>query len=381
MLELKTGIKELLGVARAKGASDLHLVVNNPPVLRIDGNLFPLEEYPELTPEDTYSIFQSIASDEQQAIFKASRELDFSLEIPEISRVRVNVSLQRDSVSFVFRLIPIKVPTFTELGLPEVCKALATLPKGLVLVTGPTGAGKSSTMAAMLNYLNQRAGKKIVTIEDPIEYVFPRGKCLISQRQLGTDTNSFRDAIEHALRQDPNVIMIGEMRDLETVSNALTAAETGHLVLSTLHTRGAAASVSRIIDVYPSPQQLTVRTQLANVLQGVVSQSLLHRADGKGRVAAFEVMVATNAIRTLIRDDKVTQIQGFIETGQAEGMMSMNQSIGKLLLSGVITKEEAMSIAPTVKEAENRVKDPFAFTDTTRGKYTSVTNGMVSQPV
>ena len=380
MLELKAGIKELLSIAREKGASDLHLLVNNPPVIRIDGNLFPLGDYPELLPEDTHSIFQLITSDDQQQLFKVNRELDYSLEIPEISRVRVNVSLQRDSISFVFRLIPLKVPTFQELGLPEICKGLATLSKGLVLVTGPTGAGKSSTLAAMLNYLNQRAGKKIITIEDPIEYVFPRGKCLISQRQLGTDTNSFHDAIKHALRQDPNVIMIGEMRDLETVSNALTAAETGHLVLSTLHTRGAAASISRIIDVYPSPQQLTVRTQLANVLQGVISQTLQHRADGKGRVAAFEVMVATPAIRTLIREDKVAQIQGYIDSGQNEGMISMKQSLGKLLLAGVITEGEATSVAPSVKEAEVKTRDPFAFSDTTRGKYTPFTSGIVPQP-
>jgi twitching motility protein PilT len=370
MLELKTGIRELLGIARAKKASDLHLVVNNPPVLRIDGKLFPLGEYPELTGEDTQAIFQLITTEDQQQLFKVNRELDYSLEIPEISRVRVNVSLQRDSISFVFRLIPLKVPTFEELGLPDICKGLATLSKGLVLIT----------LAAMLNYLNQRVGKKIVTIEDPIEYVFPRGKCLISQRQLGNDTNSFHDAIKHALRQDPNVIMIGEMRDLETVSNALTAAETGHLVLSTIHTRGAAASISRII-VYPSPQQLTVRLQVANVLQGVISQTLQHRADGKGRVAAFEVMVATNAIRTLIREDKVAQIQGYIDSGQNEGMISMKKSLGKLVLAGVITEEEAMLVAPTVKEAEVRSRDPFAFTDTARGNYPSITGGVIQQGV
>jgi twitching motility protein PilT len=223
----------------------------------------------------------------------------------------------------------------------------------------------------MLNYLNQRTGKKIVTIEDPIEYIFPRGTCLISQRQLGNDTNSFNEAIKHALRQDPNVIMIGEMRDLETVSNALTAAETGHLVLSTLHTRGAAASISRIVDVFPSPQQLTIRLQLANVLQGVISQALLHRVDGKGRVAAFEIMVTNNAIRSLIREDKITQIQNYIESGQNEGMISMKQSLGKLLQAGLITPEEAISVAPSVKEAENKIKSRFDFSDIIRDKNTT----------
>ena len=371
-MEIATDIKELLTLAREKKASDLHLVVGNPPVLRIDGTLFPLTEYPEFASEDTRAIFNSIASEDQQQIFKIQRELDYSLEIPEVSRVRVNVSRQRDSISLVFRLVPLSVPTFKELGIPEICKGLATLTKGLVLVTGPTGAGKSSTLAAMLGYLNQHVGKKIVTIEDPIEYVFPRGKSLITQRQLGSDTNSFEEGIKHSLRQDPNVIMIGEMRDLDTVSNALTAAETGHLVLSTLHTRGAAASISRIIDVYPSPQQLTVRLQVANVLQGVISQTLHRRSDNKGRVAAFEVMIATNAIRTLIRDDKIAQMQGFIESGQNEGMISMKQSLAKLVLAGLISEQEATSDISSAKEAEIRTRDPFAFVDTNQGKYQSI---------
>ncbi len=345
-------ISSLLRIALARGASDLHFVVPNPPVLRINGRLTILDDWPKVSPEITSEIFHSITSKFQQQMFEQEQELDFSLEMPEISRFRVNVSLQRGNVSLVFRLVPLKVPTMEELGLPEICKKLALLPRGLVLVTGPTGSGKSSTLAAMLNYLNENEGKKVVTIEDPIEYVFPTGKCVISQRQLGSDTKSFGAAVERALRQDPNVIMIGEMRDLATMSSALTAAETGHLVLSTIHTRGAAQSISRIIDVFPAAQQQLIRIQLANVLEGVISQALLRRADGKGRIAAFEVMLGTTAIRNLIREDKLTQIPVFMESGREDGMKLMHKDLEKLISDGTITAEEALTLVPGIKDAE-----------------------------
>jgi len=349
-------INELLRIALTRGASDLHFVVPNPPVLRISGRLTILDNYPRVTPEMTASMFQSISSRTQQQTFEQEQELDFSYEIPEISRFRVNVSYQRGSISLVFRLIPLRIPTFEELGLPDICKTFALLPRGLVLVTGPTGSGKSSTLAAMLNYLNENSERKIVTIEDPIEYVFPTGKCVISQRQLGSDTKAFGTAVEHVLRQDPNVIMIGEMRDLETMSSALTAAETGHLVLSTLHTRGAAQSVSRIIDVFPAAQQQLITLQLANVLEGVISQALLRRADGKGRVAAFEVMVGTTAIRNLIRENKLNQVPVFMESGREEGMRLLHQELERLLLAGTITLEEALTLTRGTKEAEAMTK-------------------------
>ena len=342
-------IKAILRLALEKGASDLHFVVPNPPILRINGRLVILRDWPAVTPEDTVAIFQSIATKYQQEQFSQEKELDFPLELPEISRYRVNASFQRDSISLVFRLVPLIIPTFEDLGLPEICRTLAMLPRGLILITGPTGSGKSSTLAAMLNYLNENVEKKVVTIEDPIEYVFPTGKCVVSQRQLGSDTRSFGAAVEHALRQDPNVIMIGEMRDLPTMASALTAAETGHLVLSTLHTRGAAQSISRIIDVFPATQQQLVRIQLANVLEGVISQALLSRADGKGRVAAFEVMLCTTAIRNLIRESKLNQIPVFMESGQEDGMKPLHKDLERLISEGTITADEALMLLPGVK--------------------------------
>ncbi len=279
-------ITGLLGSALQKNASDVHLIVPYPPILRVDGRLTVLGEWPSVSPEMSASIFRAISSEKQQQIFDDQLELDFSYEVPGVSRFRVNASYRRGGISLVFRPIKSKIPTIDELGLPDICKALVQLPRGLILITGPAGSGKSSTLAAMLNYINEINEKNVITIEDPVEFLHQSKKCIISQRELGGDTKSFASSLTHVLRQDPDVIMIGEMRDLETMSTAITAAETGHLVLSTLHTRGAAESVSRIIDAFPAAQQTQIRTQLSDVLEGVISQVLLRRADGKGRIAA-----------------------------------------------------------------------------------------------
>jgi twitching motility protein PilT len=376
-LDFSMEISSLLRIALAQGASDLHFVVPNPPVLRINGRLTTLDAWPRVTPEITSEIFHSVTSKIQQQMFEQEQELDFSLEMPELSRFRVNVSLQRGSVSLAFRLVPLKVPTMKELGLPEICKKLALLPRGLVLVTGPTGSGKSSTLAAMLNYLNENERKKVVTIEDPIEYVFPTGRCIISQRQLGSDTRSFGVAVERSLRQDPNVIMIGEMRDLATMSSALTAAETGHLVLSTLHTRGAAQSVSRIVDVFPAAQQQLIRIQLANVIEGVISQALLRRANGKGRVAAFEVMLGTTAIRNLIREDKLNQIPIFMESRPEDGMRLLHKDLERFVSDGTITVEEALTLTTGTKEAEAFTKKAEESMQTLRERVNKALREMV----
>jgi twitching motility protein PilT len=349
-------IGELLQIAIKRGASDIHLVVPNSPVLRIDGRLVVLDELPPLTPEISAEIFEAITSEAQRETFENEQELDFPLDIPDLSRFRVNASYQRGSISLVFRPILRDIPSFKELGLPEICKKLVMLPRGLILVTGPTGCGKSSTLAAMLNYLNENAEKKIVTIEDPIEYVYPTGKCIISQRHLGSDTRSFSNAVIHVLRQDPNVIMVGEMRDLETMASALTAAETGHLVLSTLHTRGAAPSISRIIDVFPAEQQTLIRTQLADVLEAVISQVLLKRADGKGRVAAFEIMLGTPAIKNLIRENKINQITSFIEVGIKEGMRTLDQDLERLLMRELITPKQVQAMTQGIDQIEIKEK-------------------------
>jgi len=335
------GFREILELAVSEGATDLHVKVPSPPVLRIDSALAVQEEWPPFTAEDIEGILEQITTQEQREAFGREHELDFAYSVPGLARFRVNVLRQRGTMSLAFRRVPSSVPSVDELGLPQVCKTLILKPRGLVLVTGPAGSGKSTTLAAMINHLNENATRSVITIEDPIEYLFHDKKCLIRQRDMGDDTKSFSAALVHALRHDPDVIVIGEMRDLETMGTAITAAETGHLVLATLHTLDAAQSIDRIIDVFPPAQQRQMRLQLSQVIEAVLSQTLLPRIGG-GRVAAFEVMLANSVIKRLIREEKIHEISASLEMGKLEGMHTLDQALAGLVKSGIISKEEAM---------------------------------------
>jgi twitching motility protein PilT len=348
-------IDELLRLTERLGASDIHLKAERPPVLRIDGELQPQTAYEPLTAADTERLFGQISSPSQQNRFQEELELDMPYEIEGLARFRVNVAWQRGSLSMVMRMLSTDIPPIDALGLPPVCKELVMKPRGLILVTGPTGSGKSTTLASMIDYLNARDGRRVITIEDPIEYVFQDQKCLITQREVGEDTPSFASALKRVLRQDPDVILVGEMRDLETIGAALTAAETGHLVLSTLHTAGAALTVDRIIDVFPPHQQGQVRTQLASILEGVLSQALLPTVEGKGRVAAVEVLVATAAIRNMVREGKTHQIPGVIETSQRVGMQTLDQALLSLVERGLVTPQDALAKASNPEYLRGRL--------------------------
>lgn len=337
-------IKELLIKAKEKEASDLHLNTGIPPVLRIDGKLMRLD-LPELTPEITHEMLYSILSDKQKNDFESLGELDLSYELVNISRFRVNIFKHRRGEGGAFRLIPEKVKTLSELGLPSILSDFTEKDRGLVLITGPTGSGKSTTLAAMIDIINKNRHDNIITIEDPIEFIHSHQKCLISQREIGSHTPSFASALRNALREDPDVILVGEMRDLDTISMALTAAETGHLVFSTLHTISASETIERIIDVFPPHQQNQVRMQLAGSLLGVVAQTLLPLAEEKGRVPALEIMVANPAIRNLIREGKAYQISSTIQISKKDGMQSLDQSLKDLLMEGKISQEDAMKKA------------------------------------
>ena len=336
------GIEELLRVMIERGASDLHLSVPSPPILRIDGCLANLDGLPNLIPEDVEQALIRVTTKGQQEIFERERELDFAYSVPGLGRFRVNASLQRDTPKLSFRLIQAKAPGIEELGLPEACKTLAMKEHGLVVVTGPTGSGKSTTLAAMIEYLNNRERRHIITIEDPIEFQYENKKCLISQREVGTDTLSFATAVKHALRQDPDVILVGEMRDLETVAAALTAAEMGQLVLATLHAPSAPQAIDRIIDLFPPHHQQQARVQLAITLEGVLYQTLLPRIDGQGRVVAVEVMLVNSAIRNLIREVKTHQMETVIQTSSQLGMQTMDQALLNLCYKGLINHEQAL---------------------------------------
>jgi twitching motility protein PilT len=335
------GFLELLKLVVDKGATDLHLKVASPPVLRIDGVLMPQEDLPPLTPEHVQALFEQITTQEQKTTFYADCELDFAYSVPGLARFRVNALQQRGTTSFAFHRVPFVVPSIYELGLPRICKELILKPRGLILVTGPAGSGKSTTLAAMINYLNEHERRNVITIEDPIEYLFRDQKCIIRQREVGDDTKSFHVALIHVLRHDPDVIVIGELRDLETVSTAITAAETGHLVLGTLHTIDAAQSIDRIIDIFPPSHQRQIRLQLAQVIEAVLSQTLLPRIGG-GRIAAFEVMLATGVIKRLIRGEEIFEIPANIEMGRLEGMQTLNQALADLVKKGVVTREDAL---------------------------------------
>ncbi len=346
-------LKELLMLTIEKKASDLHLSENTHPILRIDGRLTLMTDLPKLTRDDTKRLIYSVLSNEQKEVFEKNWELDLSVAIMGLDRFRVNVHIQRGSVEAAFRRIPLVIPRLEDLGLPAIVADLAKRPNGLVLVTGPTGVGKTTTMAAMVDLINTERQDMIISIEDPIEFLHQNKRSIIKQREVYSDTKSFAEALRHALRQDPDVIFVGEMRDLETISTALTAAETGHLVLATLHTPDAPQTVERIIDVFPPFQQQQVKLQLADCLQGVVSQLLLPRASGIGRVVSTEVMIGTPAVRNLIREQEIEQIPTLIQTGNQYGMRAMDKSLKELYKSGIITYETALAKAKHVEEFKN----------------------------
>lgn len=335
-------INDLLHIALDKKASDLHLKVGSRPALRIDGELVLQEDSAIVTKQDMDTIFQQVANETQRSVFVKELEADFAYQSPDIGRFRINVFQQEGTIGLACRPIRSNVPTIEELGLPEICKTLVSKNSGLVIVTGPTGCGKSTTLAAMINHLNHTVSRKIVTIKDPIEYLHHDVKCIISQREIGHDTLSYNSALKHAMRQDPDVILVGEMRDLETMAAVLTAAETGHLVLTTLHTMGAPEAIDRFIDVFPPYQQQQVRFQLATVLEGVIYQVLVPRADNTGRVPAVEVMLAIPAIKNLIRENKTYQMMNTIQAGIQYGMQTLNQSLAELYHKNLITRDQAV---------------------------------------
>ena len=335
-------VVELARIGVEKGASDIHLTVKRPPTFRVNGTLISLEGYPELTPDDTYKFAQELMPDEKNIKqIEAQGHADFSLSIPNAGRVRVNIYLQRGSYAIAIRLIPQNIPEIDTLGLPPVCKELVKSNSGLILVTGPTGSGKSTTLAAMIQVLNKTQNANIITLEDPIEYLHKHGTCIINQREVGTDCPDFAQGLRASLRQDPDVILVGEMRDLETISTAMTAAETGHLVMATLHAATAIQTVERVVDVFPPHQQAQIRVQLADTLLGVISQQLIPWADGKGRVLACEVLTANPAVRNLIRDSKTYQLNTVMQTGSSQGMVTMEKSIKSFVDRGLISSEEA----------------------------------------
>jgi twitching motility protein PilT len=336
-------INNLLAMAVAKGASDLHIKVGGRPVLRIDGELVMQEELAAVTEEMMERLFQEISTEKLRETFAVEMEADFAYQLETAGRFRINLSRQGGARSIICRPVKTEIPTCEALGLPPVCRDLAMLKSGLVIVTGPTGCGKSTTLAAMMNYLNLHVKRKIITIEDPVEYVHHDVKSIFYQREIGRDTRSFANALKYALRQDPDVILVGEMRDLDTMSAVLTAAETGHLVLTTLHTPGAVEAINRFIDVFPPHHQQQVRTQFAAVLQGVIYQLLVPRAGGHGRIAAIEVLLASPAVRNLIREGKNYQIMNIIQTSAQQGMQSLNKALAALSESGAIERREALA--------------------------------------
>jgi twitching motility protein PilT len=336
-------IDDLLETMVALGASDLHLAVGSHPVIRLNGSLDRLDQFPRLSADDTQRLLYRILSTEQQKHLEINRQIDVSYSIPGLARFRVNVYFQRESLGGAFRMIPAELKTLEDLGLPTQLHELSKKPRGLVLVTGPTGSGKSTTLAAVVDEINRTRDDHIMTIEDPIEFLHRHKRCIVNQREIGPDAVSFADALRGALRQDPDVILLGEMRDLETISTAITAAETGHLVFATLHTQDAPSTIDRLIDVFPAAQQEQIRVQLAATLQGIVTQTLVPTVDGKGRVAALEILLPDDAVRNLIRQAKVEQIYSVMQTNTGRGMQTLEQALVDLVTRGIITQEVAMS--------------------------------------
>ncbi|MFP4635461.1 MAG: PilT/PilU family type 4a pilus ATPase [Nitriliruptoraceae bacterium] len=335
-------LDELLVALVERGGSDLHLTAGIPPALRINGELAPMDDYDKLTPDELQKMIYAIMTQKQRETFENELELDMSYSVPKLARFRVNVFQQRDSLGAVMRVIPFEILPLEDLGIPEQVSNFAYMPRGFVLVTGPTGSGKSTTLASLIDLANRNRASHIVTVEDPIEFLHSHKRSVVNQREVGTDTHGFAAALKHVLRQDPDIILVGEMRDLETIQIALTAAETGHLVFGTLHTQDAPQSIDRIIDVFPPHQQEQIRVMLSGALKGVVCQTLLKTADGSGRTAACEVMVSNSGIKNLIREGKTHQIYSAIQAGARDGMVAMDQSLAKLVKSGTVTYDAAL---------------------------------------
>jgi twitching motility protein PilT len=348
-------IQALLKAMIDKGASDLHVTSGSPPQMRIDGRLIPLRMEP-LTPTDTKEICYSVLTDAQRMRFEEEQELDLSFGVKSLARFRANIFYQRGSVAGAFRTIPFQIRGLGELGLPPICEDMARKPRGLILVTGPTGSGKSTTLAAMVDLINTETRGHIITIEDPIEYLHPHKGCVVNQREVGADTQNFKRALKYILRQDPDCVLVGEMRDLETIEAALVTAETGHLCLATLHTNSAVQTINRIIDVFPPHQQTQVRVQLSFVLEGILCQQLLPKATGAGRCLAVEVMIPNPAIRNLIREEKIHQVYSQMQIGQSKfGMQTLNQSLFNLFIARIITLEEALMRSSDVEELKTMI--------------------------
>jgi twitching motility protein PilT len=346
---------QLLKAMIEKGASDLHVTTGTPPQLRIDGKLHPLK-MPPLSSQETKQLCYSVLTDAQKHKFEESNELDLSFSVQKLSRFRGNVFIQRGNVAGAFRAIPFKILTFEELNLPPIVSELAKRPRGMILVTGPTGSGKSTTLASIVDRINTDRNEHIVTIEDPIEYLHPHKGCVVNQREIGADTASFKGALKYILRQDPDVVLVGELRDLETIEAALTVAETGHLCFATLHTNSAVQTINRIVDVFPPYQQAQIRQQLSFVLEGVMCQTLLPRANGPGRVLGLEVMVPNSAIRNIIREDKIHQLYSAMQVGQSKfGMQTMNQSLAALVQRRLVSMDDAVGRSADVDELKTLI--------------------------
>jgi len=348
----------LLKLAKAKNASDLHIVVDNPPLLRIHGVLKPVEGMPPLTSGDIEQAFRQVATAKEQADFERNLELDFGRTVSDVGRLRFNAARQRGTISMVIRLLPLTIPSMEALGLPEICRDMVLRPRGLVVVSGPTGSGKSTTLASMIEYLNQTQHRRVVTIEDPVEYTYTNAKCTITQRELGSDTQSFGEALRHVLRQDPDVILVGEMRDLETASAALTVAETGHLVLTTGHAPSAYQAVERITNMFPPHERNLAQARLASLLLGILCQALVPKADGSGRVAAIEVMLANSAVRNLIREGKTYQLPNTIRMNTQQGMELLDQALIRLYRSGAISRESVLDFCNDRDEVAKLMEQP-----------------------